>query len=327
VALSFVLAWLTFRLVERPIRQAASQRRRTVVAGLSACMVALAAAGLNADRLMRPYDETVRRVMASWAFGEYAVPAEFHVDKDYGLPAVGRDDRSRILFFGDSHLLQYENTVAGIVRRADSAPGNPVPEALFDVRFAGFPHEMPPRVVADRTITTVVLVYFWALQYHDEKVNQAIRCCGSGLMGVTENTFPPSTSEQMDRVDAQVERTVAGLIASGKKVYIVLDNPFGEELAPRSMMKRSFLHGITVVTVPLSRETALRRMEPVRTRLLNIAARTGARLIDPVDSLCAATCPSLSETGAPLYKDYDHLSLDAVTNHVHYLDTFFPSPP
>ena len=71
---------------------------------------------------------------------------------------------------------------------------------------------------------------------------------------------------------------------------------------------------------PLSRREATERDEPTRSRILKIANETGADVIDPVAWLCGETCPALSADGSPNYKDYDHLSFDALIHRVHYLD-------
>jgi hypothetical protein len=122
-------------------------------------------------------------------------------------------------------------------------------------------------------------------------------------------------------LDARLESAVRALQKAGKRVYFIMDNPFGEELAPRSLVKRGFFHGIEVTNPPpLSRREATERDEPARSRILKIAKETGADVIDPVAWLCSETCPALSADGSPNYKDYDHLSLDALIYRVHYLD-------
>ena len=107
-------------------------------------------------------------------------------------------------------------------------------------------------------------------------------------------------------------------IEAGKQVYFVLDNPFGEELAPQSLVRRSVFHRIQIAIVPFSKQQAIKRDEPVRSRLLQIARNSGPKVIDPFEHLCSEKlCPALFADGTPIYKDYDHLSEDAVTNHVH----------
>ena len=59
----------------------------------------------------------------------------------------------------------------------------------------------------------------------------------------------------------------------------------------------------------------------MRSRILEIARKTGASVIDPYESLCnTEDCPALSQDGTPIYKDYDHLSFYAVTHLVRYFD-------
>jgi hypothetical protein len=139
-------------------------------------------------------------------------------------------------------------------------------------------------------------------------------------MGVIGIRTPPATAEQMNEFDASLEGTVRALRKAGKRVYFILDNPFGEGIAPRSLVKRSLLRGIEVMTPPpLSRIAAIQRDEPIRSRVLKIAQATGADVIDPMEWLCDETCPALSANGSPAYKDYDHLSLDALMR-APYLD-------
>jgi len=191
---------------------------------------------------------------------------------------------------------------------------------MFSIELV-YPPAISDQVLDDASIKTVVFSYFWALQYRSEKVNQPIRCCGSGLMGVQGIRAPPFTVEHKNELDAGLESAVRALRKAGKRVYFILDNPFGEELAPRFLVKRGFFHGIEVVNPPpLSRREAIERDEPTRSRILKIANETGADVIDPVAWLCDETCPALSADGSPIYKDYDHLSFDALIHRVHYLD-------
>jgi hypothetical protein len=115
---------------------------------------------------------------------------------------------------------------------------------------------------------------------------------------------------------------VKSLKRAGKQVYVLLDNPFGEELAPRSLLRRSVFHGIEIVVgTPLSRMVALERGEPIRSRVQKIAQGAGAEVIDPIEYLCDhSICPALSADGTPVYSDYDHLSLDTLLHRVRYLD-------
>jgi SGNH domain-containing protein len=60
---------------------------------------------------------------------------------------------------------------------------------------------------------------------------------------------------------------------------------------------------------------------PLMERLREIAARTGAQVLDPSDSLCAVMrCPSVGEDGLPLYIDSNHLRASSAREHATFID-------
>jgi hypothetical protein len=68
----------------------------------------------------------------------------------------------------------------------------------------------------------------------------------------------------------------------------------------------------------------IQRDEPVRSRVMKVATETDSEIIDPIKYLCdQSSCPALFPDGMPIYKDYDHLSDNAVVSHVHYFDFLF----
>ena len=125
----------------------------------------------------------------------------------------------------------------------------------------------------------------------------------------------------MNLYDQKLSNLIDELKKRSIRTILVLDNPFGEELNPQSMLK---LDGLKVYPTefftPLSRNTALARSEPVRSRLIGIAKKYGAEVLDPLDYLCDEIwCNALSSDGHMLYKDYDHISYIAATKHASYI--------
>jgi hypothetical protein len=113
----------------------------------------------------------------------------------------------------------------------------------------------------------------------------------------------------MDFIDSQFLIITSQLISNGKKVFFILDNPFGEEVDPHSMLVRSW-DGFRLAKNSLSKNTAIERSEPARSRLIEIARKSRAEIIDPIQYLCSIdTCSPFSMNGDLLYKDYDHLSM------------------
>ena len=334
-ALSIILAWGTYRFIERPVRQR-KRSQKTVAGGLVFAVVALMIAGLNGRSLYRDYDPQTTMIAQHWNFEGYSDPPGSFLDETHQWLAIGHNDKNKIVFVGDSHAEQYINTVARSLAAQRSNNSEDVAEVMFPP-FADFVPTLSNELLSDNSISTLVLSHFWALQYGSAKVNNAVRCCGNGLnntIGTDEGGEPILPQEfdeinrlrapEMGKIDNRWEEIAKKWRTAGKNVYFILDNPFGEELAPQFLVRRSLFHRIEIVLKPLTRQQMIRRDEPVRSRIMKVAAETDSEIIDPIEHLCNQDfCPALFPDGMPIYKDYDHLSDEAVTKRVHYLDFLF----
>lgn len=325
VALSFLLAWLTYRLVERPIRFGPSSRTKMVALS---CLLAIVGYGgfstyqhggfgFRFAKLAPEYAREIAKIADAWAFRDYPTPAGSYFDPRYGFLSVGSNEANKVLFVGDSHVQQYWNSVAAVQQR------NPpdAPMAMF--ADLGLPPKFSEELLADTTIKTVVFSYYWAYKYGSDKVNQPMRCCGGGKGGTMGYyDLPLKAPQEMDQIDRELKRVVESLKKLGRQVYFVLDNPFGEELDPHSKLTRGVLGNFRITVLPpLRRDVAIERSEPVRSRIVRVAYEAGAEVIDPFEFLCdQQVCPAFSKDGELLYKDYDHVSLHAALHHIRYLD-------
>ena len=62
-------------------------------------------------------------------------------------------------------------------------------------------------------------------------------------------------------------------------------------------------------------------MAPVTSWLRDIAARTGARAVDPLSTLCdGMICPATDADGLPRYIDSNHLRGFAASKHASFID-------
>lgn len=330
VLVSILFAWLTREIIEKRIRLGAHGKAKVVV--LVVLMATIGGTGYDAyrrdglvsryDWLSPQYKSALLKIASVWRFRDYPPPEDSFVDPKVAFLRIGRNDKDVVLFIGDSHMTQYVNAVGRAHQRL-GADKEIKPSVIF--ASPGFPPKSDAAWMFDPSVKTVVFSYYWALRYGSEGVNQAVRCCGDGKNGsVGKYTIPLLNAQQMDGMDAKLLALAKSFTAGGRRVYFVLDNPFGEENDPHSMLYRSW-GGIRVQPPePFSRAKALARTEPVRSRILRIADAAGARVIDPFDYLCdGTTCPAFSAEGELMYKDYDHLSLFASANKVSYLDIIF----
>lgn len=80
-----------------------------------------------------------------------------------------------------------------------------------------------------------------------------------------------------------------------------------------------------VSLVELTREIADARREPTHNKLMLLAETFDLRVIDPFFWLCnVELCGKFKdEFGYLRYKDYDHLSLEAIQNEITYIHQIF----
>lgn len=315
IGLSFFLAFLTYRFVERPFRQGVPSSRGTLALLLTLGFVGTLAFTVHlSGGMIERYNmftksevekKTLLKISQGWDFSGYPQPQNMFSDPETGLRRIGVNGDEKVLLIGDSHMEQYFNSFDHLGGEDDTGQKS--------VLFKSVP--FPPDIKEikhhlDGAIDSVALSYFWAWRYGAPSVNQKVRCCGGHNQSVNEITIPEKSASEMDKIDEQLIEFVKNVQQLGKDVWIVLDNPFGEEFSARLMLNRNGLRIRLDLELGVDRQVVLERHEPVRGRLLSLAGSNQVKLIDPIESMCSPTfCAAFSDNGELLYKDYDHLSI------------------
>lgn len=319
VALSVVLAWLTYELVEKKIRFARlpSVKRLSVPAlaaslsGLGVCGVLALQSHIAPQSASVPLLSEISRASLDWAYsGDRIVPG---------------DSAKAVLFFGDSHMQHYWPRIDKIVRERSA----PVRTVIFKTtggcapipgverksqrcsRFVddGFELAMRPEV------ETVIIAASWVGFLHRGDYFKVDDPSRTPLKLLT-----PQTEWVLEGFEAALGR----LTAAGKRVVLVLSSPRGDAFDPKSVIDRD---GMTVqvraALSPVSRSELAVLTSPIDERLRRIAAAVGASVIDPGDWLCSAShCPSADERGRPLYRDESHLRASVVRERFTAVDGY-----
>ncbi len=318
LALSVVLAMLTFEMIEKPIRRARlGLLARRSVPGLAACMCALLAAGVLAQR---------ERVLPHSADIPLATEiARASSDWGYDADRVIRGDSPRaVLFFGDSHMQHYLPRIEQVVTEHHA----PVRTVMFKTeggcapvpgverkrsRCAHFVDE-GFRLAHDPAVDTVVLAASWVgfVNRGDYYKIGAEDAAPLKILG-------PGT----EWVLAGFEAELASLVKEGKRVVLVLSSPRGQPFAPKSIVHRNWMALRLDPFAAVPRKVVSELTNPIDHRLREIAARVGATLIDPTEFLCGpAECPTVDEKGRPLYMDESHIRASVARSRIKALDDF-----
>ncbi len=319
LAMSFVLAWLTYELVEKKIRfTGAASVKRLSVPALGAAMAVVGALGLAVlqGRVLPqsasiPLVNEISRASADWGYK--------------GDVVIAGDSPGTVLFLGDSHMQQYWARIEKLLAER-AAPVRtivfktvagcaPVPgierRNLKCSQFVdeGFAAAMRPEV------ETVVIAGSWVgfLSRGDYY-----------RIGDVEAQPLKLLTPETDWVMEGFQDALGRLVRAGKRVVIVLSSPRGEVLDPKSVIERDGM-GVRVrgPFTPLPRSQLAALAGRIDARLKAIAEAAGASVIDPADWLCTASyCPSADEAGRPLYRDATHLRASAARERFGAVDSF-----
>jgi peptidoglycan/LPS O-acetylase OafA/YrhL len=327
VPISIALAWATFQFVEKPIRFGKNKKRSAVMLlpalGATALIGLVAWKGMIGTRL----EDSVAHLDAKWGRSvQHAQQPPLIMASGfpavYVLPGNGRDTA---VFYGDSHMVQYWPRVEELAEKSRSnlptavLMGYPGCSVFPGVNNPGNDLNNKPWVcdrfnraffeyAARPSVKTVVISSYW-----------------EAFMGSHVRTLPRSGIRFGDvwseNVLTSFETQIGELVKSGKTVYIILANPIAQTSiteraprrlsgfnsgSPRAYSTRQFQSGVTQVT---------------SARLRQIAARAGAKIIDPVPFLCSSdTCPALTSWGEPIYRDDNHLRAGFVRRHAIWID-------
>lgn len=312
VVASFVLAYLTYRYVEKPIRTGG----RRVALILLAVMSTLLILGVLTDAIplrSRHHDPSIGPMLEALRDWDYPAGLERAQFKDSAVKSRLNGGKP-VLFIGDSHLEQYSSR---IVRLLDehvaerksviflTSPGcSPIPGSdqtnPYAIERCPAYREQVAKLVADPEIDTIVVGGAWNLYFLDARAHYAGRV-------------------DVDNEFALITRFLQG-VADSKKVYFVLDNPSGPQFEPRNFFAGSRLTTLTATrrreTTPLDEQQAA-----LRNRLAQLARAAGATLVDPIAALCPlGQCRAFSADGKPIYKDSHHFRASFAREHTDFID-------
>ncbi|MBS0277020.1 MAG: acyltransferase [Proteobacteria bacterium] len=320
IALSFALAMLSWRFIERPIRRSRGLSWRPLFGGAAAAMAVTALCGAavaSAKGVPQRLQPEIRKILAEERDHEPRIDICFGLDahdvRHGRLCRIGSADARdpSFLLWGDSHadaLLPAVQKVAEENGRAGLFAGTDSCAPLLGVIRPDAPKCRPfndavLKVAKRPVIKDVILDARWAKNAYGTARGEGdwrvfphdAEGAGTDLLS-TEAVFYRG-----------LERTVKALTAAGKHVVIVASVPEAGYSVPRMMAHMRMDGDERRLTRSLPRFLAHQKF--VFAALKRMHEKYGAQILYPHEILCSGRKCDLSMNDRPLYRDEHHLSV------------------
>jgi peptidoglycan/LPS O-acetylase OafA/YrhL len=331
MALTLALAGLSYHYVETPFRHRAlsaplSRPRLAMLAGVVALAGTLTASFVAASASGTPGHAMTERVLAAeQAMADGAYPPECGglTLRDALRPCViGAPAEHNTLFIGDSHAEQfYTHFEAG-------RPGH----AFTFLTYGGCPplpetdQIMPGarcRTFLDQALEhaatggyqEVIFSAYWPVYLHPYAPHGPKNhlLCFEPQGGCQLERDPARYQAGIEKAFERLGAEIRTLQAKGIAVTLVMPLPDAAIDIPHESVKRAYLGHAPDGLAPIERAATEARAAEARTLLGDLAASTGARLLDPLETMCDAVHCAASRDGLkPDYRDTNHLTARAI---------------
>ena len=322
VVLSVILAWPTYRFIERPIRRGKYEKNTvSVLVGLMLFTGLLGFYTYCKDGLnfrLKNF-EIIVAAAGEWDYPGSLQPYPFQ-DRLFLRQESGLMDTT--LFVGDSNIEQYYDRIDELIQTERQKTNSvifatgggclPIPDSPYDKmrkNCLGLTEAALQLATQDVRIHNIVIGALWSQYLIDGKALK-------GKFGFNSELYKASL--------VRLSSYIKNLRASGKNVFLILNIPNGNELDPRFMVQRNiynFPNDFIIRDGGIKRKILDDKYGNIELDLRQTAEASGALVIDPINYLCDSLyCPSVDANGVPMYKDGQHLRPSYVRYNASFID-------
>ncbi len=329
--LSFVLAWLTFKFLEKPLKTDSKIKRLNYAYVLSALMIVLSVTGVIVRKkiiVARANQGELQKILD--AFYDWQYPS-VRVERREVAPGVtgffqGAAEE-KVLFMGDSNIEQYYPRVDHLLTNNPSVKRSavfittggcvPIAEARNQIFNCPAVIAAAKKYAEDPSVSTVVLGAQWMGYLHKN---------GFARFEKDGKEIPMDfQSEGYYAALKSISTMIQNFVAKGKKVHFILNIPVDMAFNPRSMIQRDFPSGkFQIIATSFDKESFDKKYLPIKNDLEQMAQKAGANVFDPMPLFCDSnTCPTVDARNEPIYKDEGHVRPFAIIERATFLDPLF----
>lgn len=326
VIISFLLAWLTYRFIEQPIRKKAVISTQALILSMLCCVLVGVFAYSNKIKPRLSNPNIGKLVIAE---NDWDYPTNFqkleHYKNIYVHYAPNQNSQtSGILFLGDSHTEQY---APRILEKTNSTNINkniyyatyggcpPIPHAQQFTKKQGcinlFKNAI--KLLNQNNIQTIVIAAFWSQyftpdssKYMNQERPYNNQFLSSGLQKEMRKNFSSFIHK----------------LSKDKKVYVVLDTLNTRSVTPTEFYSGSRLSLSLQHTKKIPKYLPISYIKKEVNHLVSsITKKNGGNIINPNASLSYQDQFLVSlEDGSPIFKDSNHLRASFVRKHANFID-------
>lgn len=323
-----LLAYLTYELIEKPLRFGSGSRRK--IMGLSVSMIMLGVAGagvykfesLSNTRLSSSVDPQILKAIGDWEY-----PGDLKKVRTSSIDIfVNQSVHPEVVLFGDSHIEQYGPRVMLLTNDGKSKDiafftnGGcpPIPGVYTDLHqnCRGFTDKFQEFLHENKSVKTILIGACWNCYF----------IAHTSLLPASDDkhNYYYQDGEHIEKFRGGLGKDKSLLafrdfvkkLSTKYSVYVLLDNPSGKEFNPSEMLEEggsrhsltfSFASKNDVKVIPNTfprdgRQTLLENEMKLLLEDLGVVVLEQSELICPIN-----ICASFDSLGRPIYRDGNHI--------------------
>jgi len=334
IALTFVLAWLTFQFFEKPLRF--GKRKGLVAVLLSFLMLMFLAAGVAVNNgLLSPRNNDAALSPIVTAINDWGYPGNLrqYIYQGEVFNYVAGGSGRITMMMGDSHIEQYGPRVLRLSRDLPSKINSvyfstvaACPQIPF-IEYANSAEcnrhiQSTLDFIKAKNVSAVVIGACWNC-YFNERGYKMRNTPNSDGYSYVKNGRREKFADGSGKDSALKELELfLKELSKITKVYLILDNPIAHQQDPETFIDGSRLSTLRGNSVSQVLEIPAEQFA-LRSRLVDIANRSAVEVMDPFSILCPSdkgACLRMTADRKPIYKDSNHLRPFFVRENVDYLD-------